>query len=110
MGSPRGDELRSYAKAQSAAQGQVTALARRVRPLGKDATSVQRTFSWQGPFEREMSVRIGRDARLLDVAAEQLSHAARQLGAAADRSRSAAVAADAQAAAAALLDKLNPFD
>ena len=79
MGSPRGDELRSYAKAQSSVQGQVTALAKRVRPLGKDATSVQRTFSWQGPFEREMSVRIGRDARLLDVAAEQLSHAARQL-------------------------------
>lgn len=110
MGSPRGDELRAWAKAQAETQRTAAALAKRIRPLGADAMQVQARISFMGPFESEMRLRTSRVRTLLDTAAAQCAHAAGQLGRCSEKSSDEARAADARHAAQIALDALNPFD
>jgi len=73
--------------------------------LGRDAIDVQRSFAWEGPFEREMRNRTMRVGNLLGVAADQLQHAASQLDRKAIEYQARAVVEDAKHQA----SKLNPF-
>jgi hypothetical protein len=110
MGSPAGDELRSWGRAQADTAEAASALAKRLGPLGADAVAAQSRISFMGPFEVEMRIRTRRVQTLLDTAAAQCAHASKQLESRAEKSFAEAVAADIRHAAALALDKLNPFN